>query len=282
MANICAGIVTYNPDVDRLKKNIDAVAKQVRIVFIVDNHSNNIAEIRNLQTFYKNIEIIVNEYNFGIAKALNQMSTQALKCGYEWILTLDQDTVIPNDLIEKFSLYINNSDLGIICPAVLYSGSEKIVKGKSEIEYIRACMTSASLTKLTAWKEVGGFREDYFIDFVDNEYCMKLKIHNYKILRLNTCIMNHQLGDVVNKKILGIILIKGIKHSPLRLYYMTRNNYVFIKEYKEYLPIVKEVLKLFYILFLNLIVSDEKIETFHYMRKGFIDAKVGKLGKYAA
>ena len=279
---MCAGIVTYNPDLKRLTNNIEAVAKQVKTVFIVDNYSNNITEIKKLQIRYVNVVLIENKKNYGIAKALNQMSLQALDNGYDWILTLDQDTVIPYDLIEKFSLHINNQEVGIICPAVEYSGSDKITKGKNETEYISACMTSASLTKLSVWKELGGFREDYFIDFVDNEYCMRLRIHNYKILRLNTSVMNHQLGEMVHKKLLGIISINSSKHSPLRLYYMTRNNYVFIKEYKRYLPVVKEMIKLIYIIISNLIVTDEKNKTLHFIQKGFRDAKNGILGEYVA
>ena len=190
MHKICAGIVTYQPDIDRLKKNLDNVVIQVQKVFIVDNYSNNIEDIHRLITYFTNVAIIENNSNYGIAKALNRMCECAKNDGFNWILTLDQDTVIPNNLIQDFMPYTKESKIGIICPAVYYEGLEKMTRGKNEIDYIRACMTSASLTNLEAWKDVNGFREDYFIDYVDNEFCMKLGIDGYKIIRVNKSIIN--------------------------------------------------------------------------------------------
>ena len=43
---IAAGIVLYNPDIDRLKKNLEVIESQVEKVFLVDNHSNNLEEVK--------------------------------------------------------------------------------------------------------------------------------------------------------------------------------------------------------------------------------------------
>ena len=52
-----AGIVTYNPDIQRLKANIDAITNQVYIVYCFDNGSDNINEIRRLLDAYDNVQL---------------------------------------------------------------------------------------------------------------------------------------------------------------------------------------------------------------------------------
>ena len=280
MSKFCAGIVTYQPDLPRLVENIRSTVNQVDKIYIVDNASENINEIYQLVKSFTNIVIIENNDNYGIAKALNQMCEKAITDGFAWILTLDQDTVIPHDLIKQFVEHVNANENGIICPAVYYEGWEKERKGRTDTDYVSACMTSASFTRLEAWLTVGGFREDYFIDHVDNEFCMKLKIHGYKILRVNSCIINHRIGKAEKRKILGLFTVYYSQHSPLRQYYMTRNNYIFINEYGSYLPTFKEKVKLFYLIIMAILFSDNRKQTFNYILKGIYDAKNKIMGKY--
>lgn len=279
MSEICAGIVTFQPEICRLKQNLKRVVTQVDNVFVVDNNSTNIDEIRELVDSFSRVVLIENDHNNGIAKALNQMCEAGDMQGYKWILTLDQDTVIPSEMISTLQKYTWDSNNGIICPAVCYDGWNENIKPKPSMEYIYACMTSASLTRLQAWKIVGGFREEYFIDFVDNEFCMKLGLNHYKILRVNSCCINHQLGDSGLKILFGF-KIKYSRHSPLRLYYMARNNYSFIKEYADYLPTMKEKIKLIYVLIQGIMFSEKKGEAFRFVKRGLSDGKKGVLGEY--
>ena len=43
-----AGIVTYNPEIERLQENLKAASKQVDFVLIYDNASKNIDEIEKV------------------------------------------------------------------------------------------------------------------------------------------------------------------------------------------------------------------------------------------
>lgn len=280
MSDFCAGIVTYQPDILRLKENLAGITCQVKRVYIVDNHSSDKEILWKLINEYSNVSLIENDHNYGIARALNQMCEQAVKDGFGWILTLDQDTITPQGLIKAFKPYTDIPEIGIICPAVCYDGWNNKINDRTKTEYTYACMTSASLTRTLAWEKVGGFREDYFIDFVDNEFCMKLGINNYKILRVNECQIHHQLGDSGTKKVFGLFRIRYSKHSPLRLYYMARNNYSFIREYGRYLSVFKENLKLGYVLGMGYLFSDDKKKALQYMIQGLKDARVGITGEH--
>lgn len=64
------------------------------------------------------------------------------------------------------------------------------IKKEPVEEFIDFCITSASCTNLAVWKEVGGFDERLFIDLVDNEFCKRLIVSGYKILRLNNLVLD--------------------------------------------------------------------------------------------
>ncbi len=278
MKKICAGIVTFNPDIKRLNLNICNIINQVEKIFIVDNSSMNFDKWAPIMSNNPHIFLIHNKENRGIAKALNQMCKEALINGYEWILTLDQDTVCSKNMINKMYPYTRIKDIGIVCPAVQYEGWKSKKSDEYRANYVKACMTSASLTRLNAWKQVGMFRDDYFIDYVDNEFCMKLRINQYKILRVNSCYINHQLGNTGNVNIFGLFNLEYSRHSPLRQYYMIRNNYAFICEYRKYLNVIKETIKLCYIFLGGLVFSENKRQTLYYEMLGLLHARKKKMG----
>lgn len=277
---ICAGIVLFNPDVERLKKNIEAIIWQVEKIYIIDNGSRNQHAIRKLVNSYGTVSLTINSDNLGIAKALNQMCSLAIEDNYQWILTLDQDSICSVGMLDIMKNYVNNKNIGIICPDIYYEGRKmREKKAKKKIEFVSACMTSASLTNLVAWKTVGGFCDDYFIDYVDNEFCMKLCLHHYKILRVNNCILNHELGQAQQGKFLGIFKYSYSFHTPIRMYYITRNNLAFIRTYSKNLNIVKEYIKVIYILTKNLWVSKQKSVTLKYIFLGIKDYRNKNMGK---
>lgn len=232
---IYAGIVTYNPDdIDRLERSILSIAPQVNRIIIVDNGSNNYSKIEKYcMDNFTLITIIRNKNNLGIAKALNQIFDYAKTEGADWVLTLDQDSVCPNNMIESFLNYSNRDKIGIICPRIVDDNDFYKVKDiKQEYSYLSKCITSGSLTNVLAWSNVGGFDEQMFIDFVDFEFCIKVVKQGYKIIRDNKVHLQHQLGNMTPKKIFGI-KFRVTNHSIFRNYYYGRNAiYVLIKHKK--------------------------------------------------
>lgn len=91
MRDVIGGIVTFNPDIDRLRENIDAIKEQVDEIVVVDNDSNNIHEIMQLSNEY-DFELVKLSSNYGIAYALNIILKNAKlkrKTGYlHWIKIL--------------------------------------------------------------------------------------------------------------------------------------------------------------------------------------------------
>ncbi|HFL9121696.1 TPA: glycosyltransferase, partial [Escherichia coli] len=85
--------VTYNPDIECLRQQLLSVRKQVDLCVIVDNGSNNIIEIKNLNHEFDFHLIQFNE-NYGLAYAQNKGIEYAMSLGTQYLLLLDQDSIL--------------------------------------------------------------------------------------------------------------------------------------------------------------------------------------------
>lgn len=103
--NIVAGIVLYNPNIKRLLKNIESVYPQVEKIIVFDNGSDNYEKVVKYLQKFSNIIKISSSVNKGIAHALNEIAIKAKEMRYDWLLTLDQDTVIYKNLINTYTKY---------------------------------------------------------------------------------------------------------------------------------------------------------------------------------
>lgn len=268
---VCAGIVTYNPDIDKLMMNFYAIKPQVDAVVIVDNGSSNIHELRNVFHSKEKVFLIENCKNEGIAKGLNQIFSWAKSHGFSWVLTLDQDTVCSDSFLNAYMPYINMDKIGIICPKVIYEGTELVQEANGEYSFIDACMTSGSLTSVTSWNVCDGFDEWMFIDLVDNDFCMRLKMNDYKILRINAAVMSHQVG---NQETIELPFGKKIvifNHSPFRNYYYVRNSIYYIRKYRTFSNIVRLIAVLLYWESKKIFFERNKIRTIYSMLQGLKD-----------
>ncbi|MBQ8649300.1 MAG: glycosyltransferase family 2 protein [Clostridia bacterium] len=286
MLNAAAGITLYNPEIERLKSNIESAAAQVKFIYLVDNGSDNIAHIKKLAENYENLSLLENGENLGIAKALNQMSEAAFNDGFDWLLTLDQDTVIESELIKKYERYTELDKVAILTPFIDDEYEPDIIKSSIKIPYesVKRCYTSASLTLLSAWKEVGGYDEKMFIDCVDFDYCTTLIEHGYCIIRDNEAVVSHRLGHAKEVRFFMPIgrffHIQKLKkpfytynHSPLRTYYYARNIKYYMYKHKDSIDLFTERRVYIQWLVLKLGFENDKLAKLKAIIKGRKDAK---------
>ena len=107
---------------------------------------------------------------------MNQILNYAYKNNYQWFLTLDQDSVCNSDLIKEYLKYINLPNVAMItCNKEdrNFKNLEKVTM--QEYEEVDSCITSSCFNKTSALKEVGGFDNYFFIDYVDFDICYSLK-----------------------------------------------------------------------------------------------------------
>jgi rhamnosyltransferase len=165
--------------------------------------------------------------NKGIATALNVGCKLAIAEKAAWILTMDQDSDFGMDGMEHFlreaNQYPEQETVGVFCPRHVNESWKQENVRLQQFKEEQDVWTSGSLINVDAYKKVGDFRDDFFIDHVDVEFCIRLSEHKYKVLTVCRAELHHYLGD-------GVICTNffGVKkympdHSPLRRYYITRN-----------------------------------------------------------
>ena len=227
-----AGVVVfYNPskeNIDNIDKYIDSIDK----LYVVDNSDDDIIRIDST----KKIEYLKLNSNKGIAYALNVGAQKAIDGGYEFLLTMDQDSKVTSEIVNGMKDYLSKHDtkkIGLVSPYQDIDAKED--KSNKKVEDMIEVMTSGNIINLNAYKEIGGFKDWLFIDCVDTDYCMNLHKHGYKVLRLNYIIMKHELGNLVVHKLFGKEY-PCYNHNPMRRYYIVRNNLYINDMYKDLYP----------------------------------------------
>ncbi len=247
--DISAGIVLYNPDIKRLDENIRAIIVQCAHVYLVDNGSYNFNTIFDFLKRYdkSKITIIRNEENKGIAKALNQLMLAAKKDGFNWVLTLDQDSVSPSNIIEEFKKYIEVENVGMLCPVISDRNKGITIDAEDGFKEVAKCITSGSLLSVKVWNKIDGFDESMFIDGVDFDICYRLRKAGHKILCIKSVVLLHELGHIEYRHFfIWKVLVKN--HSAFRKYYIARNTiYLARKENTNIIKAMLQNLKLFLI-----------------------------------
>lgn len=273
------GIVTYNPDIDRLKENIDAIYKQVKEIVIIDNNSSNFEDILLLTSEYNEIVLIHNRNNLGIAKAFNQIFEYFEDKKIEWILTLDQDTICPDNMISEYKKYINLINIAIISPIVSYSGDSYCRSESTKLyDYINCCISSGAFISLKAWKKIKGFDNSLFIDFVDFDFCFLLLENHYKIIRLNSVVINHELGDLKVYKMLRK-KIRIMNHSSFRKYYYSRNSIICYKKHPHIYNFKMSLHDIVLLILKTILFEEEKYSKLKSISRGVKDGLKYKKSK---
>lgn len=224
--NITCGIVLYNPDIDRLIVNIEAIEKQISHIILVDNGSNNIEAVKKIINGNSKILLIENFENKGIAKALNQIVEKSIECfSADWVLTLDQDSVCQPELIDNYKRFLDLEKAGMLTCHIEDRNFkfEEEKKNVNNVELVDFCITSGSLINTVAWDSVGSFDENMFIDKVDTDMCWSLIENGWRIYQISYVGILHEIGNNTSRKNFFGRTPVIFNHSSFRLYYIVRN-----------------------------------------------------------
>lgn len=232
-ASVAAVIVTFHPG-PGLADTVASLLTQVGAVVIVDNGSCP----ADLPTgddpaFHGRVEMIANGENRGVGAALNQGLGRAKERGFGWALTLDQDSVpLPNLVAaggRAFQAYPEPDRLAAIGATVARNGASTSAPA-GDYRRIPAVITSGTLQSVSAWERLGGFREDYFIDCIDTEFCLRARARGLDVVQATEPALGHSIGAPSRKWVLGRWMMPT-NHSALRRYYVTRNRLSLWREY---------------------------------------------------
>lgn len=271
-------VVWYNPDADNVAA-MQTYLGDVRQLFVVDNSaSDNSSLLSDLPS--NKITYIPNYDNLGIATALNIGCSRAVEAGAEWILTMDQDSRFDRFSVTDFLAEVNQCPtfdvVGIFSP--YHACGEVAGKKKERFQTIFITMTSGNFLRAEAYKKCGRFRDDFFIDLVDDEYCCRLYRNGYTVVKTNNIELTHQLGDGFIR-VCPLFKKKFNRHNALRHYYIRRNVLKVRELYPECSKYYSKQLRK-QIKRIVLYDSDNKWLKLKHIYWGWRDYKKGIFGKF--
>jgi len=229
-------VILFNPP-ENVFTHIDSYIDEIDCLYIFDNTPHKTIEVpteikRKSQYFHTG-------ENEGIAKKLNEAMRLALAAGYDYLLTMDQDSFFNENDLGKYKQLITDTleRERISMFGIRYY---ELKDGESKNPCLnKLLITSGAVINLKIAESIGGFDEKLFIDGVDTDFCIQSFEKGYQTLLINEFSLQHQLGD--EKKVMTPLLKSTFRkfHNPTRLYYIVRNHLYLRAKYPKqigYLP----------------------------------------------
>lgn len=279
---IAAIVILYNPN-EIVIGNIQSYINSVERLYIIDNTEVPVTQITERLCELPNSVYLHDHENLGIATRLNQASSMARNDGYDWLLTMDQDSSFKEDTLINYLKCVNTfKEKGTISMFGISYFEEKTGNQFCNSIKVNHLITSGSLLNLQLVPVIGGFDENLFIDEVDFEYCLRSVLKRFGIFRFTNIFLTHNLGETsYHRSFKNSKLTSRVLHSPERIYYMTRNLlYVRSKYRKTFTSEIKLRKKILLNRFKNNILYNKKrFLVIKYIAKAYWDYKKNRMGK---
>ena len=151
---------------------------------------------------------IHDEFNSGLAQAYNAALQIAETENFEWLLLLDQDTVITNEYLQRLCMdlkdYVGDADCAAFVPRL--TSKHKMLSPSRVLSWGRLPAVDSSFTgiapfeitaynsgtvlRVSAMRMIGGFNPVFWLDFLDHWIFNRLQFYGYKIYVLNATLMH--------------------------------------------------------------------------------------------
>ncbi|PLR83141.1 hypothetical protein CVD25_16590 [Bacillus canaveralius] len=223
-------VVVYNQKIEEcktfqtLKLNMfDKVERLIDVEFLLYDNS------QQKQQFYANdykgisISYIHDPRNAGIAAAYNYAWSVAKERGNEWLLLLDHDTEITNEYVDHImNLQETESVVAAVVPKIkydnkmispVYSNTLRPLLSDKPSEGIQnqpiMAINSGSLLRVSFLNEIGGFNNDFPLDYLDHWLFYEIYAKGHKVRVLDVS-LEHDLSvmdysNVSGKRYLSIL-----------------------------------------------------------------------------
>lgn len=276
--DVMATVVLYHPP-DAFLANLQCLLANGIEVLLVDNTPGDYplrAQLLNLRG--PGLSYIGFGANLGISAALNEAGRAAQQAGLAWLLTLDQDSLVAEDYVQSMANILltipGPESVGILAPSLATAHP-----GAETWQSVTIAITSGALMRTSLFERVGWFDESLFIDYVDFDYCLRVRAAGMQILQIRDLHLTHTIGTPIQIQTpLGTI--RTLNHAPIRRYYKFRNRVRITQRYfwshpgwviRENLSGVLEILKI-------LVMETGKFSKIKMVIRGTADGLRGRFG----
>lgn len=280
MTKFAVGFVLYKPNISTLEDTIDQFSDYSDEIVLFNNgiSDSDLAYLRKC-----NRTIIGSGENIGIASALNGiMSYVKENFTADWVIVSDQDAKYSGNIINAYSKFTNDPNIGAICPQIVKTDNSQLFVLEDVFMEVERCPTSGMAMRVSDWLKVGKYDDDLFIDYVDYDMCEKILLNNQKIIRTKKVALIQNLGNSSRVKSVYLVgkLLRSSRikkmatifnHSPKRNYYFVRNSIIYLKKYGQYIDKRKECMFIFKWELKKLLFEEKKLRQLKAIRDGLKD-----------
>jgi rhamnosyltransferase len=252
-------------------------------LYIIDNSEIPSKVLIDKLKSFSNVIYIHDGENKGIAERLNLSSNLAVHDGFEWLLTMDQDSSFEKGSFLNYLNCINSFDKK---ENVSMFGINFVEKVNQSVFChpinVNHLITSGSVLNLRLISLIGGFDEKLFIDEVDFEYCLRSVSRGFSIVQFVNIFLNHNLGQrSTHRSFKTTRLTSRTLYPPPRIYYMTRNflyvKRIYQKQFTEEIRLRRKILLNRFKN--NVLYNNERVSVMKNIIKGAWDFRKKKMGK---
>lgn len=288
-----AVVVTHNPDIVLLSRNVRVLLSQADVC-VVDNCSSNAGSLA-LSMRELGVDVVVREQNFGLADSQNFGINIARSSHHKFVILFDQDSCPEIDLVpiligEYSRLKKDGVKVGALGPLAVderngenyrisvYNGwrLKELVPVGTDLLKPAFLIASGCLIPLEVLDRTGDMRPDFFIDYIDIEWSFRARALGYELFVVPTTKLHHAIGD----KRVSIFGRRVSLHSPKRRYYLTRNALLMAR-----LPYVSRYYRLreLVLVFLRFVVmfalAGDRVLVLKFFLSGLRDGIIGRGGE---
>ena len=215
---VTAVVVLYRPDREEFLASLSSYVRGLDAVFVLDNSEESDAELVSELARFPNVHYHAFGRNTGLSQAYNEGIRLSRLKNADWILFMNQDSTFLSNPLERY-LKVASDDVALLCPR--YSTfKQKAVEGKGTTE-VSFAQTSGTFLSSKAIDEIGFFDENLFLEWVDVDYCMRLKKKGLRIFQVDDIVLDHRPGTPRTVRVLWKKVTYS-SYSPLRKYYLVR------------------------------------------------------------
>jgi rhamnopyranosyl-N-acetylglucosaminyl-diphospho-decaprenol beta-1,3/1,4-galactofuranosyltransferase len=298
--SVASVTLAYN-SVHLLPEQLDRLLRQSRSLdeIVVVNNASTDGTLDLLRRDFPQVTVVNLPSNGGAGGGYAAgLAYAAIEKKHDWVWLLDHDSLPRNDALQMLlaapQLTDENADeIGMLASCPTNSKSDVAYHGvlwgttwetpspevsRQPVYFVDVVISSGSLVRREVVEEIGLPRADFFIDFVDFEYCLRARRHGYKIGMVRDSHLAHAIGTPRTVEIFGFS--KSWTQQPAwREYYLSRNYtytiWNFYADWKSKLFTIKWLLRHAAAI---AAFGKNKRECIRMMLSGFADGRAGKLG----
>jgi GT2 family glycosyltransferase len=241
--SVMIGVVNYNRPVDTIEclRSLLNCSYPNKELVLFDNGSED-DSVQRIRDVFPSLTILESRKNLGAAGARNQVIRWVQNKNPDYLLMLDNDTVVERGFLTPLvEAMENDTDAAVACgtilefehPDVIWFGGGRLVPlrglalheragrifcrgdegGPKRVSYITVCVI---LFRYPLLDRIGPLDERYFVYLEDIEFAVRLHKQGYKQLYVPSSVIYHK--------------VQGEHDSTFKLYYCVRNRMLLTRE----------------------------------------------------